>query len=265
MISAHRTPDERHICPRCSHMRSSAASRAELVLCVWRNPDGSETHYCHHCNASGVAHQSGRSAHRNTRILTPPDNARIAATLWASALPATGSPVEVYNREARGIDLPLPATMRYLPARNGYPHAQITAFGLTRETEPGVLATPERVEAVHFTRLTPDGRCKLDKRMLGPVGGLPLVLAPPNDSLGLAITEGIEDALSIHAATGFGAWAAGSASHLQRLSGAVPDYIDCVNIIVDPDPAGENGAFALANALKGRGFEVLLKRLKCDG
>ena len=35
-------------------------------------------------------------------------------------------------------------------------------------------------------------------------GGLPIVVAPVNDSLGLAITEGIEDALSVHEATGFG-------------------------------------------------------------
>ena len=48
------------------------------------------------------------------------------------------------------------------------------------------------------------------------------MLAPMNDLLGLAITEGVEDALSIHAATGLGAWAAGAASRLPALADAVP-------------------------------------------
>ena len=48
--------------------------------------------------------------------------------------------------------------------------------------------------------------------MIGRSTGAPIVLAPLTDALGLAITEGIEDALSVHEATGLGVWAAGSAS-----------------------------------------------------
>jgi hypothetical protein len=43
----------------------------------------------------------------------------------------------------------------------------------------------------------------------------PIVLAPPNDLLGSSITEGIEDALTMHEATGLGTWAAGSAARLK--------------------------------------------------
>ena len=61
--------------------------------------------------------------------------------------------------------------------------------------------------AIHLTRLNPDGS-KLSEKpkiMIGQSArGFPIVVAPPNDLLGLAITEGIEDALAIHEATGLG-------------------------------------------------------------
>lgn len=41
--------------------------------------------------------------------------------------------------------------------------------------------------------------------MIGRSKGAPIVLAPLNDLLGLIVTEGIEDALSAHQATGLGA------------------------------------------------------------
>ena len=71
---------------------------------------------------------------------------------------------------------------------------------------------------MHLTKIKPDGSGKADielqKIMIGRSKGTPIVLAPMNDALGLVITEGIEDALSMHAATGLGAWAAGAASRL---------------------------------------------------
>jgi len=66
--------------------------------------------------------------------------------------------------------------------------------------------------------------------MIGRPNGSPICIAPPNDLLGLAISEGIEDALSVHQATGLGAWAAGSASFLPKLSEVVPSYIETVTI-----------------------------------
>jgi Toprim domain len=87
------------------------------------------------------------------------------------------------------------------------------------------------------------------------------VLAPPNDLLGLAITEGIEDALSVHEATGLGAWAAGSASFLPSIADSVPDYIECVTIYAHLDKAGQNGARGLAEALARRTIEVLVEGL----
>jgi 5S rRNA maturation endonuclease (ribonuclease M5) len=83
-------------------------------------------------------------------------------------------------------------------------------------------------------------------------------VAPPNDLLGLAITEGIEDAASAHQLTGLGAWAAGCASRLPRLAEVVPHYIEVVTIIVDPDKDGVRYSRQFAQELRARGFYVEL-------
>jgi hypothetical protein len=111
------------------------------------------------------------------------------------------------------------------------------------------------VVTVHLTKLAPDGRKHSDepnKIMLGSAPGVPIVLAPTNDLLGLAITEGVEDALSVHQVTGLGAWAAGSAGRLSALAEAVPDWTDCVTIFADGDAAGTQNAVLLAEALDAR-------------
>jgi hypothetical protein len=89
--------------------------------------------------------------------------------------------------------------------------------------------------------------------------GTPIVVAPMGDGLGLAITEGIEDALSVHLVTGLGAWAAGSANRMPALAPAVPYYTDAVTIIADPDDAGQRGAHELADGLFRRGIAVEIK------
>lgn len=95
--------------------------------------------------------------------------------------------------------------------------------------------------------------------MLGPAEGKPIALAPVNDLGGLALAEGIEDALSIHLATGLGAWAAGCANRLPALARAVPHYVTSVTVAVDDDEAGRRYAHELAQQLRnlrGRRLEV---------
>ena len=137
----------------------------------------------------------------------------------------------------------------------------IAAFGFAEEIEPGHLKASDSPTAVHLTRLAADGRSKIDKRMLGPVSGQPIVLAPPNDGLGLVITEGIEDALSLHEATGLGAWAGGSAGHMSKLGQVVPGYIECVTLAEDDNEAGRKACSRLANDLLSRGIEVRILRI----
>jgi hypothetical protein len=147
------------------------------------------------------------------------------------------------------------------PSKPGHHPALIAAAGLPIEPEPGLLSIETiKVAAIHLTLLKPDGLGKADVRpskiIVGPITGSPIVVAPPNDLLGLAITEGIEDALSIHAATGLGAWAAGSAAHMGALAAIVPGWIDNITICVDGNVAGHRGADELARGLKGRGIHV---------
>jgi hypothetical protein len=85
------------------------------------------------------------------------------------------------------------------------------------------------------------------------------VLAPANDLLGLAITEGIEDALSAHEGAGLGAWAAGAAGLMPALASAVPEWIEAVTIYAHADKSGREGAFRLAAALSRRGVEVFVE------
>ncbi|WP_025032476.1 toprim domain-containing protein [Bradyrhizobium sp. DOA9] len=188
-----------------------------------------------------------------------------ARWLWKQAAPIAGSPAETYLRVARSYSGELPSTVRYLKPRGRYPAAMIAAFGMARENEPGVLEiAPGEVAGVHLTRIRADGTGKAgtesDKVMIGSSTGSPIIVAPPNDLLGLAIAEGIEDALSWHAATGLGTWAAGAASRLPKLAAAVPRYVDSICIVPDNDDAGLKHATELAAALRAHGFHVELGR-----
>jgi hypothetical protein len=124
--------------------------------------------------------------------------------------------------------------------------------------------------AVQIIKLKPDGSGKADiepnKIIVGRGAlGAPIVLAPPNDLLGLAIAEGIEDALSIHASTGHGAWASGGATRMPALADTVPEYIDFVTIVADSDPSSVKGAIGLSDGLRRRGIEHAVTFLQGGG
>jgi hypothetical protein len=126
-----------------------------------------------------------------------------AAWLWSRRRPITGTPAEFYLRAARGYSRPIPRTLAFLPPSKPEHHpAMMAAFGVCNELEPGVVGEPLNVDSVHLTLLKPDGSGKADidrnKLIVGRPHARPIAVAPPNDLLGLAITEGIEDALSAH-------------------------------------------------------------------
>jgi putative DNA primase/helicase len=188
-----------------------------------------------------------------------------AAWLWSQRRRIEAMPAERYLREVRGYAGPIPNTFGFLPPRKPEHHpAMIAPYAFVEESEPGILAVPRIVDSVHLTLLRPDGSDKADiehcKLTVGSPCGRPIVLAPPNDLLGLAITEGIEDALSAHEATGLGAWAAGSAPLMPALANAVPGYIEAVTIYAHDD-SGKPYALELAEALDVRGIEVRVEGL----
>jgi hypothetical protein len=138
----------------------------------------------------------------------------------------------------------------------------IAAFGFCEESEPGVIVPPANVTGVHITRLTPEGRkaaIEPVKIMLGPMSGLPIVLAPVNDGLGLAITEGIEDGLSVFEETGLGVWAAGSAGNMPKVAPALLPFVECATIFAHRDETGMRFAKEAARLIAAMGVEVHIK------
>ena len=193
---------------------------------------------------------------------------RKAQLMWRNRHPAAGSIVEIYLRQVRGYNGIIPASIGFLPPYRPEHHpAMISAFAWPiSEPEPGTLSIPDKsVCGVHLTLLRPDGLAKADtkpdKLMVGPSLGTPIVLAPMNDLLGLAIAEGVESGLSLYEATGLGVWAAGSASRMPALADAVPKYTDCVTIAAEPDDSGRKHGPELARRLRELGIHSELRFL----
>jgi hypothetical protein len=143
----------------------------------------------------------------------------------------------------------------------------IAAFGMAAECdEPGIISAPEAVTGVHLTRLTADGdkapnTAGKSKIMLGVCKGAPITISAPNDLLGMAVPEGIEDGLSVYQATGLGVWVAGSGSFMPALAPLIPDYIETVTVYAHDDDTGRGSAIDFARAVKARGIEVLMQGL----
>jgi len=261
-------------CPRCGPTRRTPSNRTRKVCRVWRHRSDFLGYHCCRCGLTGFARRHGAPSDIEPQKLASlqaeaaareADHAvrqrRKAIWMWQRARAIQMTPAEAYLR-SRGISGDLPATLRFLaPYKPKHYPAMIAAFGIAEEPGPGSLRiADDSVVGVHLTLLKSDGSGKADtepnKITVGPSAGAPIILAPANDLLGLAITEGVEDALSVHETMGLGAWAAGSASRLPALADAIPSYIDCVSIVVDDDSAGREGARGLARLAHEFGFHV---------
>lgn len=254
-------------CPVCGPERRSAANQKRKVLRIWRLAPGFASFRCARCDLHGFAcdHDApkpdttelakARTEARRFGEAAAEERRRKARWLWQRRCPAAGTIAERYLRSARGFGGDIPATIGFLPSNGKFPPAMIAAFAFSRNGETASIEAVS-VQAVHITRLAADGSGKAgtdaDKIIIGTPRGTPIMLAPITDSLGLAITEGIEDALSIHEATGLGTWAAGSAPFLPALSETLPNYIEAVSIVADADEAGRRFARDLSSALRQR-------------
>jgi hypothetical protein len=175
------------------------------------------------------------------------DNVGKAKAIWNRSQ-APGALVESYLRDHRHYHGPIPKTIRSLPAYRDFAPAMITPYGLAIED----------VRAVHLSSLNPDGS-RIDKITIGKgAQGHPIALFPP-DGRDLAITEGIENALSVHEAKGWSVWAAGCSRRLPHLAETVPADVGQVRIIGDDDHDGRRDATKLAHRLRSRGLAVTLK------
>jgi hypothetical protein len=260
-------------CPQCAANARHAYNRRARKLALDINEDGAVLWICNNCGWAGgirsgwehrpidpIALARARAAAAERKEADAADRVHRAQWLWAQSVSPEDTPTENYLRN-RGYCEPIPATIRHLPSTDKYLPAMISAFGLASEPEPGVIAIAAcDIHGVHLTKLEHDGSGKADiepnKMTFGLCSGSPIVLAPPNDQLGLAVAEGIEDALSVYAATGLGAWAAGSGPFMPELANIVPDYINCVTIAVDDDEVGHRYASELRRRLEARGIEA---------
>jgi hypothetical protein len=254
-------------CPLCATPGTYKRSRKKLRL--WVQP-GFIGFHCAKCRASGYVKDDdtkvtdinairrirAEAAERTRR--RDAERLAIARSLWSRRGPLEGTIAERYLSEARfGYNGPLPGTLFFLPAHGRHEPAVIAGFGIPDETESGWLLLPDdRLRGIHLTKLKQDGSGKADvdspKIMIGHSAGWPIVLAPPNDLLGLVIGEGIEKVLAAALATGVGGWVAGSASRLPALTDKVPSWIDFVSILVDENETGRKNSEELARQLECR-------------
>jgi hypothetical protein len=264
-------------CPLCGPYKRAARNQRRPVLRIYRIESGFAGFHCARCGEKGAAFDHNGPPPDQVKLAkVRPDTAerdrvhkaerlRKARWLWSQRQPIRHSIAETYLRDARGYRGPLPSTLGFLPARGAYPPAMIAAFGIAHEIETGGLIIHDSaVRGVHLTRLLRDGSGKAvfedpdenAKIMIGYSAGSPIVLAPINDLLGLATTEGIENGLSTYDATGLGTWAAGCASRLPALAAAIDPHVQCVTIITDDDYDGRRHAIALAEQVRARGIEA---------
>ena len=104
---------------------------------------------------------------------------------------------------------------------------------------------------VGIWRIRPVMEGKVERLALGPTkGNCSPTWWPEGDEL--AIAEGIEDALAVHALTGIPCWAALSAGNMADLRG-IPSWVRSVVIFADADDVGRRGAHTLADRLRREG------------
>jgi len=248
-------------CPLCGPFKRAVRNQRRPVLRIYRIEAGFAGFHCARCGEKGAAvdrHSpppdpnkldAARAAAAERDRAHKAERVNKARWLWAQRRPIRHTVAEAYLRDARGYGGPLPSTLGFLPGRGEYPPAMIAAFSSGNRA----------VHGVHLTRLLVDGsdreRGDRAKIMIGSSVGAPIMLAPINDLLGLAVAEGIESALSIHETTCLGTWAAGCASRLPALAAVIDPSVECVTIVADDDYDGRRYAAALAEQIAVRGIE----------
>ena len=186
----------------------------------------------------GKAHSSLRTSRH--RKVSPPrpdpdqvERSAVALSIWHSAVPAEGTPVEAYLA-SRGLTCSLPPSLRF---HRGLKHPSSGNW-------PCMVALVKRGAddmpmAIHRTFLARKGRGKAAvqpaKMMLGPCRSGAVRLREPGEIL--MVGEGIETCLAAMQATGHPAWAALSTSGLRALD--LPGCVRDVIVLADGDDPGE--------------------------
>jgi len=183
-----------------------------------------------------------------------PESEQTALRLWAEAKPPLGTPVETYLA-SRALRL-RPGSEHALRFHPECPRGEgrlPAMLGLMR----GIVT--DRPLGVHRTFLAPGGRGKAgvepNKMMLGRAKGAVLKLTPDEDvTRGLALTEGIEDALAVLNSGVAPVWACLSAGAMASFP--VLGGIEALTVFADNDTAGAAAAAACAARWRAAGKEA---------
>jgi hypothetical protein len=168
------------------------------------------------------------------------DNSAAAKRLWDEATSARHTLAERYLNKTRRLEMPDDIDGRVVRFHATCPWRDQTG---TFERRPAMLTAfrsiaGDELVAVHRTLLSDDGR-KLDRRMLGPVGGAAIKIDADHDvEHGLTIGEGFETGLAGRALGFRPVWALGSAvaiASFPLLSG-----IDALTVLAETDDSGTN-------------------------
>jgi len=253
-------------CPECSPQRRSPRNRRRPVLRVWRRCEDFLSFSCARCGWQGFGVRDGATRARLTpkpvssaEQVTDIDRSARALALWGSALPLRGSLAEIYLA-SRAIRL-----TEKVYAAGALRFLQSCPFGAERR--PAMLAlmrdiVTDEPRAIHRTALKSDGTGKAEmpegrspKQMLGPAAGCAVKLVEDEAvTLGLAIAEGIENALTALCAGWSPVWAAGCMGTLAKFP--VLAGLDAVTIFSDPEPTGIEAAQQCAIRWRDAGREA---------
>ena len=198
----------------------------------------------------------------STNLATASDNASRttrARAIWDGAGDARGSLVERYLA-SRGLHLDLldnvQEVVRYsahCPWRDEAEDRTIYVPCMVALMRSVTINEPQ---AIHRTRLTPDG-AKVDRRMLGIAAGAAVKLDADDEvTMGLAIGEGIETCLAARALGFKPVWAMASAGSIASFP--VLGGIECLTILAENDDTNRRAVETCAARWHAAGREVIV-------
>jgi putative DNA primase/helicase len=194
------------------------------------------------------AQPTGPSRERRRGPSPLADNAeartRMALRLWSEAVPVTGSLAERYFVERRRLDV-RQLELRHALRWNGSIQAIVA-----------LMTDPVSGEAigVHRTFLDTDG-AKLERWMLGRQGVVCLS-AHSKVTIGLGVTEGIEDGMAVLLSGWSPVWVATSSGAIGRFP--VLAGIEALTIFADADGSGMREAEKCADRWRNAGRDVCI-------
>jgi DNA primase len=169
--------------------------------------------------------------------------------IWRGAVPAPGTPAEIYLRW-RGLDLAILESIRFARLK----------YGKTGRDYPCLIACiagpDNRLCGLQRTFLAENGEGKADvpkpKLSLGRVAGGAIRLAPAAEEL--VVCEGLEDGLTLQQELGRTVWVSAGTAMLPAMQ--FPGLVRSVSIGGDADEAGQKAARMAASAFAARGIKT---------